>query len=83
MSRFELVFDGEHIQSARGSAWVGVNYQIAGPRKLPVVTHDCGGPEELERAIRDLQAELDDILRQGRAKFASNWKAKMAKHEDI
>lgn len=81
MSRFVLVFDGKDIASARGSAWVGVNYQIDGPRKLPVVTHDCGGPEEFERAINDLKAELDDILRKGRAKFASNWKKKMADRE--
>jgi hypothetical protein len=71
MSTFVLVFDGEHVASAQGSAWVGVNYQIDGPRKLPVVTHDCGSPIEFERAIQDLQAELDDILRQGRKKFAS------------
>jgi hypothetical protein len=81
MSRFVLVFDGEGVASAMGSAWVGVDYQLSGPRNLPVITHDCGSPREFERAIRDLQSELDDILRKGQAKFASFWKDKMAKRE--
>jgi len=81
MSRFELVFQPDDVHSNMGSAWVGVNYQVDGPKKLPVVTHDCGSPQEFERAIRDLKAELDDILQRGKAKFATNWKAKMARRE--
>ena len=77
MSRFVLVFDGDDVSSAMGSAWIGVNPQEHNGK--PVVTHDCGSPAEFERAVRDLQTELDDILRKGRAKFAAHWKDKMAK----
>jgi hypothetical protein len=38
MSRFVLVFDGEHVASRMGSAWIGVNPQEHNGK--PVVTHD-------------------------------------------
>jgi len=79
MSTFVLIFDGDDVASLKVSAWVGVNPQEHNGK--PVVTHDCGSPEEFERAIRDLQAELDDVSWKGRAKFASHWKEKMAKRE--
>jgi hypothetical protein len=81
MCRFEMVFQSDDVASNMGSAWVGVNYQLGGPQKSPVVTQDCGTPQEFERAIRVLQAELDDVLRRGKARFASNWQAKMARTE--
>jgi hypothetical protein len=76
--RFALVFEGDHVGSSMGSAWVGVNPQEH--RGKPVITHDCGSPAELERAIGDLKAELDDILRKARSKFAANMQNKAAPH---
>lgn len=82
MNRFVLVFDPDDVASNKGSAWVGVEAQIGGPKKLPVVTHDCGSPKEFEIAIRQLQAELDHILQSGQKKFAEHWKAKMSARDD-
>jgi len=75
MSRFVLVFDRQDIHSRMGSAWVGVNPQEHDGK--PVVTHDGGTPQEFERAISDLKAELDNVLRLGKAKFAKHWNDKM------
>jgi hypothetical protein len=75
MCRFKLVFQPDDIASAMGSAWVGVN-PLGGPDNLPVLTQDCGSPQELERAIRDLHRELDDVLKVAKVKFASNLKRK-------
>jgi hypothetical protein len=42
MSRFALVFDGEHVASRMGSAWIGVNPQEhngTGARAKPRPAH--------------------------------------------
>jgi len=70
MSRFVLVFDGDHVQSAMGSAWIGVNPQEH--NGLPVITHDCGSLSELNRAVEDLKAELDKLVREAKIKFEKN-----------
>lgn len=74
MSRFELVFKPNHIASIMGSAWIGVNPQTEDGRD--VITHDCGSPQELEAAIRDLKSELDEILKAAEKKFADNRRSK-------
>jgi hypothetical protein len=78
MSRFALVFDGEHIASAMGSAWVGVNPQEHNGR--PVITHDCGSILELERAVEDLKVELDKLVREAKTQFEANISRKAAAH---
>ncbi len=78
MSRFALIFEGDDIASAMGSAWIGVNPQEHNGK--PVITHDCGSVAELERAVRDLKTELDELVRSARAKFEKNIRRKAAAH---
>lgn len=77
MGRFELIFDGDDIASSRGSAWVGVRAQTYAGRL--VITHDCGSPAELKSAVRDLKAELDDIVERSRTRFERNLREKISK----
>ena len=70
MGRLRLLFQCDDPASTSGSAWIAVNHQF-GPDNVPVISHDCGGPIELERVIRDLKAELDEILGQAKVKFAA------------
>jgi hypothetical protein len=78
MSRFVLVFDGDHVQSAMGSAWIGVNPQEHNGK--PVITHDCGSVSELKRAVEHLKADLDKLVREAEAKFAANMSRKAVAH---
>ncbi|MDI4656576.1 hypothetical protein [Xanthobacter autotrophicus] len=77
VGRFELIFDGDDIASSRGSAWIGVRAQTHAGRL--VITHDCGSPAELESAVRDLKAELDNLVERSRAKFERNLREKISK----
>jgi len=61
MDRFRFDYDPDSILSARGAAYIKVgNIEL---------THGCGSPVEMDKAIDDLIAELQGLRKTSRKAF--------------
>lgn len=71
MNRFRFDYDPDSILSAQGAAYIKV-----GDIEL---THDCGSPVEMDKAIDGLIAELQGLKKTSRRAFEKAWALKTAK----
>jgi hypothetical protein len=66
---FKLKFDAHDVQSTEGSSWVLLGDHSRDADGWPVLTPQCASITELEWHVREMQADLNELLKEARREY--------------